>query len=265
MPDHADHLRDFVDSAWRCCSLLVGCSSSLISRHYTELVGSSFDNFLSQLIEEKESHYSKHIPVMDFIDISSSDEDLEEIDGKESAISRILPSWASTHGTNSRTTGFGVQSQKINSPKRAYASNGSSSNHSQEKLHLHPGSSDNIRIPIRQIAQVEDSDYFTDNGNVSQPWTVNSRIASLSGADFEKISSQQALTRTLPPSLQSSAPIIKLGNKGSSQVRDTHDTYYSAGPSVTSGKGYLRDQFSRSKNDEVIMYNSNGTRILPPS
>lgn len=68
-------------------------------------VGSSFDNFLSQLIEEKESHYSKHIPVMDFIDISSSDEDLEEIDGKESAISRILPSWASTHGTNSRTTG----------------------------------------------------------------------------------------------------------------------------------------------------------------
>lgn len=116
---------------------------------------------------------------------------------------------------------------------------------------------------------MEDSDYYTDNGNVSQPWTVNSRIASLSGADFEKISSQQALTRTLPPSLQPSAPINKLsslvGNKGSSQVRDTHDPYYSAGPSVTSGKGFLRDQFSRSKNDEVIMYNSNGTRILPPS
>lgn len=117
---------------------------------------------------------------------------------------------------------------------------------------------------------MEDSDYYTDNGNVSQPGTVNSRIASLFGADYEKISSQQALTRTLPPSLQPSAPISKLnslaGNKGSSQVRDTYDsTYHSAGPSATSSKGYLRDQFNRSKNDEVIMYENSGNRILPPS
>ncbi|XP_059453331.1 helicase-like transcription factor CHR28 isoform X2 [Corylus avellana] len=249
MPDHADHLRDFVDSTWRCCSLLVGCISSLISRHCAELVGSSCDNFLSKLIEEKGSHHSNHMPVMDFIDITSSDDEVVSWNGdsQRSPTSRILPPWAPTHGTNSRTTGFSVQSQKINSPKRAYASNGSSSNvntHSQEKLHSHPGPSNNIRIPNRQIAQVEDSDYYTDNGN--------------------------ALTRTLPPSLQPSAPISKLnslaGNKGSSQVRDTYDsTYHSAGPSATSSKGYLRDQFSRSKNDEVIMYENSGNRILPPS
>ncbi|KAE8100827.1 hypothetical protein FH972_018678 [Carpinus fangiana] len=274
MPDHADHLRDFVDSTWRCCSLLVGCISNLISRHCIELVGSSSYNFLSKLIEEKGSHHSNHMPVMDFIDITSSDDEVVSWeDDQRSPTSRILPSWAPTHSTNSRTTGFSVQSQKINSPKRAYASNGSSSNvntHSQEKLHSHPGSSNNIRIPNRQIAQVEDSDYYTDNGNVSQPGTVNSRIASLSGADYEKISSQQALTRTLPPSLQPSAPITKLnslaGNKGSSQVRDTYDSaYHSAGPSATSSKGYPRDQFSRSKNEEVIMYENSGNRILPPS
>jgi hypothetical protein len=70
-------------------------------------VGSSCDNFLSKLIEEKGSHHSNHIPVMDFIDISSSDDDVEswDIDGQRSPPSRILPSWATTHGTNSRTTG----------------------------------------------------------------------------------------------------------------------------------------------------------------
>lgn len=70
-------------------------------------VGSSCDNFLSKLIEGKGSHHSNHIPVMDFIDISSSDDDLEswDIDGQRSPTSRILPSWAPTHGTNSRTTG----------------------------------------------------------------------------------------------------------------------------------------------------------------
>jgi hypothetical protein len=55
-------------------------------------VGSSCDNFLSKLIEEKGSHHSNHIPVMDFIDISSSDDDVEswDIDGQRSPPSRIL-------------------------------------------------------------------------------------------------------------------------------------------------------------------------------
>jgi hypothetical protein len=70
-------------------------------------VGSSFNNFLSKLVEEKESHHLKSMPVMDYIDISSSDDDLEswETDDRGSADPRILPQWASTRGTNSSSTG----------------------------------------------------------------------------------------------------------------------------------------------------------------
>ncbi|KAG2665283.1 hypothetical protein I3760_15G001100 [Carya illinoinensis] len=211
---------------------------------------------------------------MNFIDISSSDDDLEswETDGWGSTSSRVLPEWASTRGTNSSTTGHSVQPQKVNSPKRGFASNGNSSNinnHSREKLHFHPGSSDNIRASnFHQSAQVDDSEYFTDNGNASQPWTVNSQIANRSGTDYEKISSQQAPNRTLPPSLQPFVPSIRLNhiaeNMGSSMVRNTYEnSYHSAGPSVIKSKGYLQDHFSRGKNDEVI--SNSGTRILHPS
>ncbi|XP_040997128.1 helicase-like transcription factor CHR28 isoform X4 [Juglans microcarpa x Juglans regia] len=215
------------------------------------------------------------MPEMDFIDISSSDDDLEswETDGWGSTSSRVLPEWASTRGTNSSAAGHSVQPQKVNSPKRACASNGNSSNinnHSREKLRFPPGSSDNIRAPNHQSAQVYDSEYFTDNGNASQPWTVNSRIANLSGADYEKISSQQALKRTLPPSLQPFVPSTRLShiaeNMGSSTVRNTYEnSYHSAGPSVIKSKGNLQDHFSRGKNDEVISNANSGTRILPPS
>lgn len=63
-------------------------------------------NFLFKLVEEKESHQSDSMPEMDFIDISSSDDDLEswETDGWGSTSSRVLPEWASTCGTNSSTT-----------------------------------------------------------------------------------------------------------------------------------------------------------------
>lgn len=64
-------------------------------------------NFLSKLVEEKESHHSDSMTEMNFIDISSSDDDLEswETDGWGSTSSRVLPEWASTRGTNSSTTG----------------------------------------------------------------------------------------------------------------------------------------------------------------
>lgn len=237
------------------------------------------------------------MPVMDYIDISSSDDDLEswETDGRGSADPRVLPQWASTRGPNSSSTsetnpvnsenfwvsylilyinqsffkfaGYSVQSQKVASPKRAYASNGSSSN---VDTYLVPGSSDNNRVPNQHIAEVDGSEYSTVNGNASDSWTVNSRIANLSGADYERISSQQALKRTLPPSLLPSALSTRLNNfvenVGSSQVRDAYgNSYHSAGPSVSNSKGHLRDQFSRGKNGEVMMYENSGSRILPPS
>lgn len=45
MPDHADPFRNFFESTWRCCSLLSGFISSLISRNCGILV--SEDMFLS--------------------------------------------------------------------------------------------------------------------------------------------------------------------------------------------------------------------------
>lgn len=167
--------------------------------------------------------------------------------------------------------GHNVQPRKVISPKRAFASSNENSsninNHSLDKLHFHPGSSDNIRAPNHQSDLVDDSENFTDNGNASRPLTVNSRIANLSGADYEKISSQQALRRTLPPSLQPFVPSTRLNhlaeNMGSSTV---HENFYlSAGPSVIKSKGYLPDHFNRGKKDEVIAYENSVTRILPPS
>ncbi|XP_040997126.1 helicase-like transcription factor CHR28 isoform X2 [Juglans microcarpa x Juglans regia] len=248
MPEHEDLVRNFINSAWRCCSLLGGWISSQfkdIEQNWLAHPG----NFLSKLVEEKESHHSDSMPEMDFIDISSSDDDLEswETDGWGSTSSRVLPEWASTRGTNSSAAGHSVQPQKVNSPKRACASNGNSSNinnHSREKLRFPPGSSDNIRAPNHQSAQVYDSEYFTDNGN--------------------------ALKRTLPPSLQPFVPSTRLShiaeNMGSSTVRNTYEnSYHSAGPSVIKSKGNLQDHFSRGKNDEVISNANSGTRILPPS
>ncbi|XP_040997127.1 helicase-like transcription factor CHR28 isoform X3 [Juglans microcarpa x Juglans regia] len=236
MPEHEDLVRNFINSAWRCCSLLGGWISSQfkdIEQNWLAHPG----NFLSKLVEEKESHHSDSMPEMDFIDISSSDDDLEswETDGWGSTSSRVLPEWASTRGTNSSAAGHSVQPQKVNSPKRACASNGNSSNinnHSREKLRFPPGSSDNIRAPNHQSAQ--------------------------------------ALKRTLPPSLQPFVPSTRLShiaeNMGSSTVRNTYEnSYHSAGPSVIKSKGNLQDHFSRGKNDEVISNANSGTRILPPS
>lgn len=89
-----------------------------------------------------------------------------------------------------KCAGYSVQSENVNSPKRASASNGKSSNanyYSQEKLHFHPGSSDSTRGPNRQSAQLDDSEYFMNNGNVSLPWTANLCIANFSSDDYEKI------------------------------------------------------------------------------
>ncbi|XP_035547050.1 helicase-like transcription factor CHR28 isoform X5 [Juglans regia] len=113
MPEHEDRVRNFINSAWRCCSLLGGWISSQfkdIEQNWLAHPG----NFLSKLVEEKESHHSDSMPEMDFIDISSSDDDLEswETDGWGSTSSRVLPEWASTRGTNSSAAGHSVQPRK---------------------------------------------------------------------------------------------------------------------------------------------------------
>ncbi|OMO98220.1 SNF2-related protein [Corchorus capsularis] len=208
------------------------------------------------------------------IDISSSDTDSDweiEEDTNTSSL-RILPQWADTNGTNSRITGNARQSQIILSPNQVRFSNANSSNginHSQTKVLTHKRQ-DDPRALTQFIALDDDPEDFTRNGNIGQPRTVNSRISNGSGTDFEKLTSQQALKRTLPQSFRVSGPSSKsenlVENVSSSQFRDAHgNSHHFAGPSFTNSQGYMRDHYSRASNDEAMMYGNTGSRILPPS
>ncbi|KAL9420368.1 hypothetical protein AB3S75_038027 [Citrus x aurantiifolia] len=208
------------------------------------------------------------------IDISSSDSDLDigESDTSETRQSgnvRILPPWATKAAVNART-GYGGQSQKVPSFERsyAYASNGSSSNansYSQEKLQMLPGFSDDHQM---SNGQADDSHYLSGNKNVGQLQTVNPRIANVASADYEKISSQQALKRTLPafpqPLSLNTKSKSSVENMNSSQIRDTFgNAYHLAGPSTVNSKGYMRDYYVKKNDDDIMMYE--GNRILPSS
>ncbi|XWS63266.1 hypothetical protein CRYUN_Cryun06bG0080400 [Craigia yunnanensis] len=203
---------------------------------------------------------------MNPIDISSSDSELEteHVGDRNTSSLRVLPEWAVTHG-------YARQSQKIPSSNQAQFSalNSSSvNNHSQIKVPTHD-SNDDVKASTQLISLDDGPEYFTGNGNIGQPWTVNSQIANGSGPDFEKLTSQQVLKRTLPSSLQLSGPSSKsnnlVGNASSSQIHDVHgSSNHLAGPSFSNSQVYMRDYYSRGNNDEVMMY-GNTSRILPPS
>ncbi|TYH85048.1 hypothetical protein ES332_D02G238500v1 [Gossypium tomentosum] len=207
------------------------------------------------------------------IDISSSDSELEIEDDEDkiTSSSRPLPEWAVKHGTNSRGTGHARLSQTIPSPSQTQISNLNPSNinnHAQIKIPRHEPN-DNVKASTVVIALDDDPEYFTGNGNIGQPWTVISRIANGFGTDFEKLTSQQALKRTLPPSLQlsgpSSKPYILIDNVSSNLIRDSHgSSNLLAGPSFSNCQGYIGDHYSRGNSDEIMMY-GNTSRILPPT
>ncbi|KAI9390799.1 hypothetical protein POPTR_007G000700v4 [Populus trichocarpa] len=191
------------------------------------------------------------------IEISSSDSDfnftdddeveISPVNARDSANTRTLPDWATAHPTTSRYTGYGGQTQNASPLKRPYASNGSSSSNVNDlswmKIHGQPTNGANIR-------------------DTSWP--------SARGDDYEKLSSQQALKRTLPSSLHPSEPSNKANNTvenaSSSGSRDIYgNAYHLAGPSVTNSRGYTRDIHSKRNNDDIMMYENNGSRIPPPS
>ncbi|KHG28441.1 putative ATP-dependent helicase C23E6.02 [Gossypium arboreum] len=205
------------------------------------------------------------------IDISSSDSELEIEDDEDKITSslRPLPEWAVKHGTNSR--GHARLSQTIPSPSQTQISNLNPSNvnnHAQIKIPRHEPN-DNVKASTVVIALDDDPEYFTGNGNIGQPWTVNSRIANGFGTDFEKLTSQQALKRTLPPSLQlsgpSSKPYILIDNVSSNLIRDSHgSSNLLAGPRFSNCQGYIGEHYSRGDSNEIMMY-GNTSRILPPT
>ncbi|KAJ6678881.1 HELICASE-LIKE TRANSCRIPTION FACTOR CHR28 [Salix viminalis] len=138
------------------------------------------------------------------------------------------------------------------------------------KIHGQPTNGANIRDTSWSTARGDGSRHFDGAGSMGQLRTVNSQIANVSGVDYEKLSSQQALKRTLPPSLQPS----ELSNKSNSTVenvssggsRDIYgNAYHLAGPSVTNSRGYMRDIYSKRNTDDIMMYENNGSRIPPPS
>ncbi|KAJ1400167.1 Zinc finger, RING-type [Sesbania bispinosa] len=270
MLDNVDQFRDFINSTRRLCSLLGGWVSGLISKPYRK-VGSTFDGSLSRLAEERENYY------LDFMDeciyISSSDDDLEEIEDPR----RSLPQWATTE----RNSDHGGWSRKDSSSRGANGSNTSSSNiynHSQLRPHTQPVPNKNT--PNHKVARRDEPSYHTQNGNTSQHQTVNSRISNSYGANYEKMTSQQAFKRTLPSSVQPSAtralPSSSFAldsrlsnlkdNIGSSQL---HDAYWNrrlgVGPSTSSDKGNVRDHFSRGNDEDRFMYQNGGSRIIPSS
>ncbi|XP_050232274.1 helicase-like transcription factor CHR28 isoform X2 [Mercurialis annua] len=267
MPDNVDNLYEFVGSTWRSCSFLSISLCNLLSRHCRDLVGfpfkSSYTNIAEAVrinfIEGRKRDNSTPVSTMNLIDISSDsdlmiddDEDFDfDFDSspvRSSADSRKLPSWAVTADTNARS--YGGQTQKATSPKRTNGTNGSASNW--------------------HTSQADDSLHLIENGNAGLPRTVNSRIANVSGRDYEKLSSQQAFKRTLPPSLHRSPISSKSNNLGegasSSHTRDIYgNTYHPAVPSSSHGKGYMRDTYGRGNYEESMMYENNGSRTLPSS
>ncbi|GMJ06740.1 SNF2-RING-HELICASE-LIKE 2, chromatin remodeling 28 [Hibiscus trionum] len=204
------------------------------------------------------------------IDISSSDSEFEteDVGARNASSSRVLPQWAVTNGTNSRSTGAVRQSQNISNQAEFSNLNSSSvNNHSGKKVLTHDPR-DNVKASSHHSALDDGSEYLTMNGNIGQPRTVNSRISNGPGTDFEKLTSQQALKRTLPPSLQhfgqSSKPGNLVENVGSIQIHVAlGNSNHLSGPSFSISQGHMREHHSRGNTDGVSYGNT--SRILPPS
>ncbi|KAI4313181.1 hypothetical protein L6164_026179 [Bauhinia variegata] len=183
---------------------------------------------------------------MECIDISSSDDDLEEIDGSNY---RSLPEWAGT-GSNA---GYDGWSKRGSSSRRENTSNVSSSsvnNLSQAKPHTQPGSS-NYTLS-HGIARANESLYFRENGN----HTVNSRIANT--------------PRLHSSPVQLFAPDTRFSNlksnRSSSWIEDTYgNPHHVGGSGMTNDKGYMREYYSRIRNEEHAMLQNGVSRIHPLS
>ncbi|TYH77849.1 hypothetical protein ES332_D04G184400v1 [Gossypium tomentosum] len=200
---------------------------------------------------------------MNPIDISSSDSELEteDVGDRKASSSRILPQWAATNGDAREYKKISNQAQFLN------LNSSGVNNHSRTEVLTHDPD-DNAKASSQHIALGNGSENFTMNGNIGQPRTVNSRISNGSGTDFEKLTSQQALKRTLPPSLQLSGQSSKSGNlveiMSNSQIHDAYgNSNHLAGPSSSNSQSYMRDHYNWGNTDGA-MY-GNISRVLPPS
>ncbi|XP_043716055.1 helicase-like transcription factor CHR28 [Telopea speciosissima] len=221
---------------------------------------------ISRIKFSAEGHCSNS---MDLIDITSSDSENEVSIEKEtslaagfstSPIPRMIPSQAST------STCYNGSSQKPLLLERASPSNERSANrdhYSRSKLQMIPSYSDQGKTSNQESSLMDNAKYSIKNGNTSQPMNfvdienlgmaTDSRNNEMLGTASGKVLSQQNSRRIIPPSLNQSAPSTKsktsLENGTSSYIPDNH------------GKSYQ----SYHNDDDVIMYENRGSRLLPPS
>ncbi|XP_050373282.1 helicase-like transcription factor CHR28 isoform X2 [Argentina anserina] len=171
-----DRLHDLFDSTRRCCSFLRLWIASFVSKHCTHVIGLQSSHCLSKLVNEGDHQHSTFMDQTTFIEISSSDSDLEEI---EPVGTRVSPAWlsASASGSNSRSKDYADKSRKMPSPRRPHhASNGISPgyNHHRQALEkFHPSLSGDIRASNRQVDRADSSTYFSQNGNALNPAVDN--------------------------------------------------------------------------------------------
>lgn len=269
MPEHVDALLDFIEFSRRCGSFLSGWICSLISCHCRELVGSRWSSISTKLAAERDTHKPSLTSAMDYIDISSSDSDLDleiddvrETDVSPPTNSRILPSWASDY--NSRSRSQGSNGNLRTSPPRAFPS----VERTMNTNNCTSNTNDNVRArSFHSVPEVYAND-SNDDGS------LDSDDEDLFGKDVDSFSPQRDLKRKLPTSLQPSASTSRSDNSvqktGGSHVRSSHGQsygYQSGGPSLSNSKDYMKEGLTSRMNDgEVIVYeNGDRSRILPPT
>lgn len=81
--------------------------------------------------------------------------------------------------------------------------------------------------------------------------------------DYNQYTSLQGSKRALPTSVQPQVPLVD--NVGSSQLRESYRKTFSAQQKSAYGMNHMKSQTGRGSDDELIMFDSSGQRIQPPS
>lgn len=85
----------------------------------------------------------------------------------------------------------------------------------------------------------------------------------LFGVDNNQYISLQGYKRALTTSVQPQAPLVD--NVGSSQLRESYRKTFSAQQKSAYNMNHMKSQTGRGSDDELIMFDSSGYRIQPPS
>ncbi|KAJ4974657.1 hypothetical protein NE237_007831 [Protea cynaroides] len=276
MQQSVDPFHNLFGSTRRCFSLLKGWIYSLILRNCIAMIEVLSRNSCIKFAAV--GHFST---IMDPIDITSSDSENEVSVEKKTSLA--AGSSASQIRRKLPSTIYNGLYQMPLLPGRASSSKERSANndhypHSESQINPNSvtGKTSN------QESALTDSKYSRENGNTGQPMNfvdienlgtaIDSKNNEMLGTASGNILSQQNSSRILPPSLHPFSSSTKsktsLENGASSYVPDTYVKSYhfgGANTNATDNKFYMKDQLGKRNDDDVIMYENRGSRLLPPS